>query len=135
MIHRLEQWVRKGNVNCHHMLLLLRAELHPTQQAFDEAIAVAGKLGFLHNQALGNERAGLFFLAQGDKGWASSYLANARTLYEEWGAHGKVRHLDTAFEHVFEKRESRLGSAIKGRSRLDLLSKDAYRDLDISSLG
>jgi hypothetical protein len=57
------------------MMLLLRAELasldyrdsKKVQRSYDDAIAAAGKLWFMHHQALGNERAGVYFLKRNDR--------------------------------------------------------------------
>jgi predicted ATPase len=124
-LKRLQEMVRKGCINVHHMMLLLQAEemalhgeLDTVQEAFDEAIRAAGRLGLIHNQALGNERAGVFFLRKGDTAWASTYLSRAWMLYEEWGAKAKSNHLETKYNTLIDKSKLSYGSVgIKARSR------------------
>lgn len=98
-VRKLDSLARGGNPNCHHMLLLLRAEekaLRPNYDArddFDQAIKAAGRLGVLHNQALANERAAIHCLRINDTDYAMTYLARAADLYERWGATAKVEQM------------------------------------------
>lgn len=108
-IRVIEKWVSRGNVNCHHMLLLLRAEqvvgknIEQVQRAYDAAIAAAGRSGFLNNQALANERAGIYFLSKNDWTWAPTYLRRSVELYIEWGAAAKVKQLFANYGPLFAK--------------------------------
>jgi predicted ATPase len=127
-MRKIESFLRGGNVNCHPMLLLLRAE-HATidgrkrddvQRAFDDAIIVSGRLGCLHNQALGNERAGVYFLKQKDTMWAATYLTRAFELYAGWGARAKALQLQEKFKHLIDNSKRRsVGSMLMARPRLD----------------
>jgi hypothetical protein len=100
------------------MLLLLHAEAlsgssaesEVVRRSFDDAIAMAGRLGFLHNQALGNERAGVYFLEKGDNAWASTYLGRARRIFTEWGATAKANQMDLECRDLF-KSEPRPGTS------------------------
>jgi hypothetical protein len=65
----LLKWTRDGNVNCHDMLLLLRAEmmsieknldLAQVRKAYDTAISSSSRSGYVHNAAIANEKAALF---------------------------------------------------------------------------
>lgn len=132
-IRQIRNWVKKGNPNCHHMLLLLQAERlslsrrnrkHQrarTQKEYDDAIASAARAGFLHHQALGNERAALFFLECKDFNWASWYFSNARKLYQDYGALAKVKDVE---EHCgrlqlnLERSPKERSSAFLARERL-----------------
>jgi hypothetical protein len=145
IVRRMEKWVSQGVINCQHMLLLLRAEALSgsaaaksvdVARAFDDAIAMAGKLGFLHNQALANERAGVYFLEQGDCMWASTYLTRARECFSEWGAKAKVEQMNVRYKDLFQGAcGPRIFKTLKAHSRLGLISKDAYMELrmDFSS--
>ena len=114
ILRKLEKWVRKGNANCLHMAQLLRAELMPLkspvedkQAAYDNAIVSAGKLGFLHDQALANERAGVFFLLKrGDCKWASTYLSRAQVLYKDWGARAIAAHMEDFYSDYLDQSHS-----------------------------
>jgi hypothetical protein len=120
------------------MVLLLQAETlsassadcEVVRKSFDNAITMAGKLGFLHNQALGNERAGVYFLEQGDNAWASTYLSRARQLYREWGAMAKFEQMDLKYRCLFESEsEPRPSHFLKAQPRLSMISKKTFEDL------
>lgn len=105
-LRKLKALVRKGNPNCHHMYLLLKAEqvsltCSPSntakiRTAFDAAIRASQRLGYLHHAALANERAGECLLESDEPAawaWAKSYIMNAFELYGQWGATTKRRQL------------------------------------------
>jgi predicted ATPase len=127
-LRELDAFFAGGNVNCHHMVALLRAEQASicckdpvvVQREYDTAIMCAGKLGFKHNQALGNERAGVYFLEQKDEEWASTYLTRAWEIYARWGARAKVRQMEEKYGDLVNPRASglRISAAIMGRPRL-----------------
>jgi len=98
-LSKLESFVQTGKVNCEHKLLLLQAEakslLGKNEDAlskYELAIAIAGKNGFVHEQAIANERVGDFFLRNGDSR-ASQYYGISNILYRQWGAQCKADHL------------------------------------------
>jgi hypothetical protein len=118
------------------MMLLLRAEYialtsHSdpgmVQHAYGDAITAAGKLGFMHHQAIGNERAGLYFLEQQkDKAWAFTYLSRARALFELWGAHAKVRRMEAKYNELALQpaNSGTRSSVIMARTRFDEMPVD-----------
>jgi hypothetical protein len=131
-LHKLENVVGSGNVNCHHMMLLLWAELaslhsrsdpEKVQRANGDAIMAAGKLGFMHHQAVGNELAGFYFLGQRkDRAWASTYLSRARELFDQWGAKSKVQHMDKKYKELMVVCSNELllrSRAMSARARFD----------------
>ncbi|WP_170958832.1 AAA family ATPase [Magnetospirillum sp. 15-1] len=69
---------------------------------YEDAILVARDHGQLHCEAIANERAGRFCLAQGLPSIAENYLRNARYCYARWGAQAKVRQLDQSFPRLME---------------------------------
>jgi predicted ATPase len=108
-VRKLEKFVNQGNVNCKHMVLLLQAELasidngtsKQVQTAYDKAIRVAGRTGFTHHQAIGNEQAGVYFLnKQKDRAWASTYLTRAWELFDQWGAKAKTQHMEKKYKEL-----------------------------------
>jgi hypothetical protein len=127
-LKKLDAFYASGNVNCHHMIALLQAEQASicckdpvvVQREYDDAITCAAKLGFKHNQALGNERAGVYFLEQKDKEWATTYLTRAMELYCRWGARAKVQQMEEKFGDLVQPRVSacRHSTAMRGRPRL-----------------
>jgi hypothetical protein len=56
--------------------------------------------GFLHNEALANERAAHFYAARGFGAIAHAYLKNARYCYARWGPNAKVRQLDQSYPRL-----------------------------------
>ena len=130
---QIQTWVKKGNPNCHHMLLLLQAEtlslssknnVARIRKGYDDAVASAARSGFLHHQALANERAALFFVAQEDYNWATAYFQKSRALYMEYGAKAKASHLDELCEKLdldLGADSSTRGSSLFARSRLGKL--------------
>ena len=56
--------------------------------------------GFVHNEAIANERAGCFYAARGFEKIATTYLRDARDCYLRWGAEGKVRQLEQLYPHL-----------------------------------
>jgi hypothetical protein len=132
---RLDAFFAGGSVNCHHIVALLRAEQVSVccndpvvvQREYDEAIKRAGKLGFKHNQALANEKAGVYFLEQKDEEWASIYLTRAWEIYGRWGARGKVRQMELKYGDygdLVTPRASgiRVSVAFRGRPRLQYVA-------------
>jgi len=86
--------------NYQHMLVLLQAESSvflgdnvKAAERYDNAIRTAGEDGFIHNQAIAFERAGMFYLEQGNAAKASHYYGQAHDAYLKWGAKCKADHL------------------------------------------
>ena len=87
--------------NAEHQLALLDAELARAAgdigtaiERYDHAIARAAAGGFVHDEALAGERAGLFHLGRGSRHIARAYLQEARFAWQRWGATAKVAQLD-----------------------------------------
>ena len=110
ILKKLEGWMEDGNVNCRPIVLLLRAEdaaLTTThepgavKQLFEAAILEARISGLTHIEALGNERAAMACVRYDEFREAAAYAVQARALYEHWGAHAKVDHLERKFQMIF----------------------------------
>ena len=87
--------------NAGHLLALMDAELARADgdlvaaiEQYDRAIAAAEAGGFVHDEALANERAGLFHLGRGARSVARAYLQESRFAWQRWGATAKVAQLD-----------------------------------------
>ncbi|AXK40098.1 serine/threonine-protein kinase PknK [Crenobacter cavernae] len=103
-LERLRQWAVHGSANFTHKALLVEAELAcatgriaDALEGYDQAIAAAGADGFLHYEALANERAARFWLARGKPEFARPYLHRALDGYRAWGAERKRAGLAAAF--------------------------------------
>jgi hypothetical protein len=65
-----------------------------------ESIDAAGREGFLHEQALACERASCSLLQWGNVAEGQHYLHQACSVYEQWGAFGKVAQLQQRFKSL-----------------------------------
>jgi PAS domain S-box-containing protein len=103
----LKTWNKHAPMNYEHKILLVKAELSRVKgkraaaaDHYDQAIRLAGENKYLNEEALANELAGRFYLSWGKPKIASVYLAEARYLYERWGATAKVRQLEDTYRRI-----------------------------------
>ena len=96
------RWAEHAPANFAHKRDLIGAERARVEgnaaqamQLYDNSIAGARENGFIQHEGLAHERAGEFYLALGRDKVASTYLAEARSCYETWGAAGLVRLLES----------------------------------------
>ncbi|TKD00071.1 AAA family ATPase [Polyangium fumosum] len=75
---------------------IARLEGRPSEaiDAYEQALALAGKHGFSQDEAITNELYGLFFLGRGQSKNARTYLTEAHYGYLRWGATIKVAQLE-----------------------------------------
>ena len=105
-LNLLTQWAKEGSEwNFRHKADLLRAEIAVANgdaaaaiSSYQSAILVAGKSSHINEEALSCERAGLFFVRQGEIEEGRVYLLRAETLYSAWGAHRKVQDVSSLIE-------------------------------------
>ncbi len=103
----LLNWARHGPMNYAHKVHLIEAGLamlagHSAAAAalFDHAIKLAGENRYINEEALANELAGRFYLSLDKPKIAAVYLAEARYLYDRWGAAAKVRQLEETYRRI-----------------------------------
>ncbi|WP_437325384.1 AAA family ATPase [Sorangium sp. So ce381] len=102
---KLSRWADLCPENLAHRSALLSAELERVRgdaraaagDRYDEAIALAQRGGYLHDEALANELAGLSFRALGKTTIARAYLTEAHRAYGRWGATEAMRRLERAY--------------------------------------
>jgi PAS domain S-box-containing protein len=70
---------------------------------YEQAIQSARENGFVQNEALASEVAARFYATRGLETIAHTYLRNARSCYDRWGALGKVKQLDARYPHLHEE--------------------------------
>jgi PAS domain S-box-containing protein len=70
---------------------------------YEQAIKSARENGFVQNEGVAHEVAARFYAARGVKSIAHAYLREARRCYDQWGAFGKIKHLDEAYPCLHEK--------------------------------
>ena len=98
----ISSWSRKGNPNCLHLDAFLDAEKARTDsktnasiKSYESAIVLAGRQGFIHDQALAAERYADLLLELGWKDQAVHQMRDAMKWYQEWGATSKVNQLES----------------------------------------
>lgn len=74
---------------------------------YEKAICSSQTHGFIHHEALAYELAARFYLKRGFRQIAHLYLRKARSCYSQWGADGKVRHLDESHPYLGEDEPTR----------------------------
>ncbi|MGA0197519.1 MAG: ATP-binding protein, partial [Prochlorotrichaceae cyanobacterium] len=99
-LQKLMQWQTycPENFRCHYLLLQaeiaqLQGEKTIAMDLYDQSIATAQAYQILPQQALANERTGLFWLKLNKAEFAGIHLSKAYYQYQLWGATGKVQAL------------------------------------------
>ena len=83
-------WSRRNDIVCY-------GEIAQAGVAYDRAIALAKQHQYFHEEALANELAGQFYLAQEREVFARVYLGEAYYGYFHWGATAKVQQLECQY--------------------------------------
>ncbi|WP_432695653.1 AAA family ATPase [Marinobacterium sp. YM272] len=109
ILHYLRRLAHYCPENHQHRHDLLKAELLRAQhkysaamELYEQAVELAGKQGFLFEQALASELAGRFYLEWKKPGIATTYLKDAYQLYARWGAKVKLAQMEQTYALRFE---------------------------------
>ncbi len=109
---KLQVWAEHAPMNHKHKYLLVEAEYarvtrneKEARHAYDEAIEMAQKHGYIHEEALACELAGYFYLSLGRPRIAQVYMKDAHYAYQRWGAYAKVRHLEKQYPEILGQQE------------------------------
>lgn len=101
---KMKKWARHGPMNHLHKFLLVEAEHFrvrgkhaEAEECYDRSIAAARDQGYINEQALASELAAKYYLARGRHRVATTYMLDARSCYERWGAQAKVRDLQERY--------------------------------------
>ena len=104
---KLKKWAKNAPENFLHKWHLVEAErckiFNRNMKAminYDRAVILARENGYIHEEALANELAALYFLSRGCNRIARTYMKEASYLYSSWGAIAKVRHLNESYPEV-----------------------------------
>ncbi|CAB3768518.1 trifunctional serine/threonine-protein kinase/ATP-binding protein/sensor histidine kinase [Paraburkholderia humisilvae] len=104
---QLAVWASNCPVNFADRVALVGAEIARVDRRdmealrlYEEAIRLAREGGFIHNEALANERAARFCTTRGLPTMTEAFLRNARRCYLSWGADSKVRQLDQRYAQL-----------------------------------
>ena len=98
---QLEIWSQNCGENFDGRAALVRAEIAriegrelDAERSYEQAISSSRTNGFVHIEAVANERAALFYAVRGFRRISDVLLYDARYCYLRWGADGKVQQLD-----------------------------------------
>jgi hypothetical protein len=123
-ISKLQKWHKNGDPNVHHLELILQAELaslgtnvNQRKASFDAAIDACRRNGFLHDEALANNRASVFCLLDGDMSLASYYMVNAKNLYSQWGATALAEYVKKKYSFLFYDQNTSASSKNRTKTR------------------
>ena len=104
---QLEAWAQHNPVTFESRAALVGAEIAriqgrvlDAQDLYEKAVRSAHTHGFVHVEAIANERAGCFYAARGFETIATAYLRDARSCYRRWGADAKVRQLEQLYPQI-----------------------------------
>ncbi len=135
---KFKLWANHAPMNQKHRQVLIQAERDRLNQrnsqamtAYDEAIQLAQANGYRQDEALANELAARFYLAQGQQKVARAYLQDAHYGYQCWGAQAKVEALEKQYVNLLplgKGRESSSHSAMR-----DSINREGA-DLDLMSV-
>jgi len=99
-LKRISGWAKHAPTNFLGKQFLLEAELAAVKGShssvfaqYTAAVALFRHAGMLMPLALANERAGKYLLARGEKDTATSFIKEAKSLWEDWGSPIKVESL------------------------------------------
>jgi len=99
-LKRVRHWAKHSPLNFLGKQYLIEAELAVVTgdrlsvlSKFTSSIILSREGGFLMQEAFANERAGKFYLEQGEEALALPFLREAFQLYKKWGGYEKLRHL------------------------------------------
>ena len=97
-------WAKHAPMNFQHKYDLVEAEkarvlgqLLEAEACYEKAISGARDNGYIQEEALAHELAGLFYLAKGQTKFAQVCLREAHYAYQQWGALAKVDDLETRY--------------------------------------
>src|SRR5262249_21082635 len=104
---QLAEWANNCPENFKNRALLVGAEIAriegrelDAERLYEAAIRSARENQFVQNEALANELAARFHAARGFDKIAMTYMREARDCYVQWGADGKVRHLEEQYSYL-----------------------------------
>ena len=105
--NQLKTWAENCPENFANRAALVGAEMarldgrdRDAMDLYEQAIRSARDNGFVHNEAIANERAAHFYAKLGFETISYAYLRNARYCYARWGADAKVRQLDQSYPRL-----------------------------------
>jgi len=91
---------------------------------YERAIKSAGNNGFINDEALAHELAARFHFNKGLDTSGHAHLRHSHDCYQRWGAHGKVRQLESIFPSLRENDKIAFSTGANGNSlsNVDILA-------------
>jgi len=122
----LKRWSDDAPMNFLHKYYLVEAEratvagnIVEAREYFDKAIHGAAENGYLNDESLANELAGEFFLGLNFEEMGDKYLKEAFSVYQQWGAISKMKHLSQKHPGRFTYHQARMESENEQSTRYD----------------
>jgi diguanylate cyclase (GGDEF)-like protein len=140
----MKKWAENCPENFSHCHFLVAAELAGIEgrslEAMDlykKAVSGARTNGFLHIEAIANERASYFMFENGFEQYGVYHLREAHYCFERWGATAKIIQLEEEYPEVFKPKEdpnrSSLSKSLMG-TRHSSTPKSDVSHLDIETV-
>ncbi|MGY8709755.1 AAA family ATPase [Bradyrhizobium sp. 18BD] len=124
---RFETWAALNPGTFRNKLTLIDAELArlrgddlAAMKFYEESASAAASEGFVHEQALAYELASRHARNVGLESIAAHHARLAYSSYRRWGAHGKLRQLETQFPFLATESRVSSGQVFHGQEHLDL---------------
>jgi len=104
---KLKKWSLYAPMNYEHKYYLVEAEkakilghILPAMEYYDLAIQGAKEQGYIHEEALANEKAAEFYRSLGREKIAQTYLVESYYCYVRWGAIAKIKDLESKYPQL-----------------------------------
>lgn len=138
---KVKEWAHYAPMNHLNKWELVEAERYrvtgqilDAMDAYDRAISLAKEHQYLQEEALANELAARFYLAQNKTTIARAYLREAHHCYVRWEALAKVEALETEFPHLREHATSDSRSTESSHSKTTNSISTKLDALDLASV-
>lgn len=137
---KMKKWQASCPENFTHKYVLVAAELARLQGRYEEAetyyeqaVALAGRHGFIQEKALAAELTAKYWLERGRPLCAQGYLNDAFNSYKQWGAKRKLTQLKTHHADLLHSFASSSLSQLVVSQEITL-SDNTLKFLDLSSI-
>lgn len=101
---------------------------------YDQAINDAKVNGYIQEEALGNERAALFYLGIGKEKIARIYMMEAHFCYRCWGAQAKVNYLEKHYSHLLTLQSLPSSLSINPKIMTSSSTGNSSQSLDLEAI-
>ncbi len=137
---KMKKWAHHAPMNHLHKYYLVEAERYrilgkkwAAIEYYDRAIASAKENEFIQEEALANELAGRFYLAENKAKIAEIYLKDALYCYQKWGAIAKVNALEKQYPQFFSKKSQKKPLKVTDTSGSSS-NKITSEDIDLATI-